>query len=81
MVSMKNKSFLIIEEEGKKLSKKLYNLVSPKEKKMKKDTKKTKQSKTKQKGFRIDMGTQKLREEKGAHNIPLVFPFHVPLIA
>ena len=47
MVSMKNKSFLIIEEEGKKLSKKLCNLVSPKEKKMKKDTKKTKQSKTK----------------------------------
>ena len=81
MVSMKNKSFLIIEEEGKKLSKKLYNLVSPKEKKMKKDTKKTKQSKTKQKGSRIDMGTQKLREEKGAHNIPLVFAFNVPLIA
>ena len=45
MVSMNNKSFLIIEEEGKKLSKKLYNLVSPKEKKMKKDTKK--QSKAK----------------------------------
>ena len=78
---MKNKSFLIIEEEGKKLSKKLYNLVSPKEKKMKKDTKKTKQSKRKQKGFRIDMGTQKLREEKGAHNTPLVFAFNVPLIA
>lgn len=48
---------------------------------MKKETKKTKQSKTKQEGFRIDMGTQKFREEKGAHDIPLVFALNVPLIA
>ena len=27
------------------------------------------------------MGTQKFREEKGAHDIPLVFALNVPLIA
>ena len=70
----------------KKPSKKLYKLVSPKEKKYEKRDQKTKQSKTKQiktkqEGFRIDMGTQKFREEKGAHDIPLVFALNVPLIA
>ena len=81
MVSMTNKRFLIIEQEGKNLQRNYITCLTPKEKKYEKRDQKTKQSKTKQEGFRIDKGTQKLRQEKGAHDIPLVFAFNVPLIA